>query len=299
MKRSPSRHCPASVRALTRARSASEMPTSALWRAPMRERLRGLAEHRGQQHVVDHHRQREPAGEAHADRADARAAAARVLGGGQRAQPRRDRARPLEGEAGELPRDAGGHERAHRVATGRRPAGIAEEVRHDRGAAGGDHPPAEDGELGRDARGLAHHDDGRTVPGPEDVAALAFGLEALLGVSRERGLPPADVAAGHGGTVASPFMPGPGRTLDPRLPVLVGLGAVDDGTPAADLMERAARAAADDAGAPELLDLARPHCGAPGLVVARRRRRGGWRCAWAHPRRAPCATRSASRSRRC
>jgi acetyl-CoA C-acetyltransferase len=48
-------------------------------------------------------------------------------------------------------------------------------------------------------------------------------------------------------------MPGPGRTLDPRLPVLVGLGAVADGAPAADLMERAARAAADDAGAPELL----------------------------------------------
>ena len=48
-------------------------------------------------------------------------------------------------------------------------------------------------------------------------------------------------------------MSGPGRTLDPRLPVLVGLGAVDDGAPAADLMEQAARAAAEDAGAPELL----------------------------------------------
>ena len=48
-------------------------------------------------------------------------------------------------------------------------------------------------------------------------------------------------------------MPGPGRTLQPRLPVLVGLGAVHDGAPAEDLMERAARAAADDAGAPELL----------------------------------------------
>ena len=51
-------------------------------------------------------------------------------------------------------------------------------------------------------------------------------------------------------------MPGPGRTLDPRLPVLVGLGAVHDGAPAEDLMERAARAAADDAGAPELLAFA-------------------------------------------
>jgi acetyl-CoA C-acetyltransferase len=46
---------------------------------------------------------------------------------------------------------------------------------------------------------------------------------------------------------------GPGHTLDPRLPVVVGLGAVDDDAPAADLMERAARQAAADAGTPELL----------------------------------------------
>ena len=59
---------------------------------PDGERLRRLAEDRGQQHVVDHHGQREPAGEAHADRAHARAAAARVLGRGQRPQPRGDRA---------------------------------------------------------------------------------------------------------------------------------------------------------------------------------------------------------------
>jgi acetyl-CoA C-acetyltransferase len=48
-------------------------------------------------------------------------------------------------------------------------------------------------------------------------------------------------------------MPEPGRRLDPRLPVIVGLGAVNDSAPAADLMEGAARAAADDAGAPALL----------------------------------------------
>jgi acetyl-CoA C-acetyltransferase len=48
-------------------------------------------------------------------------------------------------------------------------------------------------------------------------------------------------------------MPGTRRNLDPRLPVVVGLGAVDDSAPASDLMERAARAAADDAGAPGLL----------------------------------------------
>jgi acetyl-CoA C-acetyltransferase len=43
------------------------------------------------------------------------------------------------------------------------------------------------------------------------------------------------------------------RSLDPRLPVLVGLGAVRDAASVADLMTAAVRAAADDAGAPTLL----------------------------------------------
>jgi acetyl-CoA C-acetyltransferase len=46
---------------------------------------------------------------------------------------------------------------------------------------------------------------------------------------------------------------GPLRSLDPRLPVLVGLGAVDDSAPMADLMTDAVSAAATDAGAPALL----------------------------------------------
>jgi len=46
---------------------------------------------------------------------------------------------------------------------------------------------------------------------------------------------------------------GPARSLDPRLPVLVGLGAASHGAPAVDLMTAAVRAAAADAGAPGLL----------------------------------------------
>jgi acetyl-CoA C-acetyltransferase len=42
-------------------------------------------------------------------------------------------------------------------------------------------------------------------------------------------------------------------SLDPRLPVLVGLGVADDAAPVVDLMTEAVRAAAADAGAPGLL----------------------------------------------
>jgi acetyl-CoA C-acetyltransferase len=48
-------------------------------------------------------------------------------------------------------------------------------------------------------------------------------------------------------------VPEPVRSLDPRQPVLVGLGAVTDGAPVVELMTRAVRAAADDADAPRLL----------------------------------------------
>lgn len=41
--------------------------------------------------------------------------------------------------------------------------------------------------------------------------------------------------------------------VDPRTPVLVGVGTVSDDAPALELVERAVRAAADDAGAPSLL----------------------------------------------
>ena len=45
-------------------------------------------------------------------------------------------------------------------------------------------------------------------------------------------------------------MAGPFRSLDPRLPVLVGLGGVSAGAPVAELMTEAVRAAAADAGVP-------------------------------------------------
>ncbi len=48
-------------------------------------------------------------------------------------------------------------------------------------------------------------------------------------------------------------MAGPLRSLDPHLPVLVGLGAADDASPVVDLMTNAVTAAAADAGAPGLL----------------------------------------------
>ena len=48
-------------------------------------------------------------------------------------------------------------------------------------------------------------------------------------------------------------MAGPSRSLDPRLPVLVGLGTARVAAPVADLMTAAVLAAADDAGTPGLL----------------------------------------------
>ena len=48
-------------------------------------------------------------------------------------------------------------------------------------------------------------------------------------------------------------MPEPPGSLDPRQPILVGLGAAAEGAPAVDLMARAVRRAADDAGTIRLL----------------------------------------------
>ena len=217
------------------------------------ERERRLAEDGGQDHVVDHHRQGEAAGEAHPHDAHTRSTTALVLGRGQRAQPHSDRARLLQGEAGELLRDAGGPERLEGVAGGHRPPGIAEEVRQHRGAPGRRHAAAELGHLGRDARDLADDDDGGTAPDAVHVAPLATGLEEVLGEALERASRLACSTRRHGRTVASSVV---SRTLQPlgaRLPVLVGLGAVHDAAPVAELMTAAVRAAALDAGAPGLL----------------------------------------------
>ncbi len=60
------------------------------------------------------------------------------------------------------------------------------------------------------------------------------------------------------------------RSLDPRLPVLVGLGAAADAAPVVDLMTDAVSAAAADAGAPGAARPHRLHRRAPGHVVAHR-----------------------------
>ena len=188
--RSPSRQLPAAVRSLTRARSASEIPTSALCFLPERERQRGLAEDGSQHHVVDHHGQGEAAGEAHADDADPGTATALVLRCGQGAQPHRDGARLLQRETGELPRDAGRPEGLQGVPDRRRAAGFPEEVRQHRGAARRRHAASELRHLGRDPGHLADDDDGGTGADAVDVAAFAAGLEGVLGEAVQRGLPP-------------------------------------------------------------------------------------------------------------
>ena len=66
------------------------------------ERQRRLGEHRGEHRGLEHHREREVAGEAHADRADARTAALLVRQPRERAQPLRHRARLVGGECAEL-----------------------------------------------------------------------------------------------------------------------------------------------------------------------------------------------------
>ena len=84
-----------SSRAATVARSASDRPSERLRALPTGERQRRLAQHRREHLVVDRHREREAAGEAHADRADARTAALLVQVAGQRAQPVDDRRRAV------------------------------------------------------------------------------------------------------------------------------------------------------------------------------------------------------------
>src|SRR5215203_2232264 len=81
-------------------------PEVTLLRSGHAERERGLAEHRRDHDVIDHHREREPAGQAHADRADARSAALVVGELGERAQPRHDRAGPPGRPGRELAGDA-------------------------------------------------------------------------------------------------------------------------------------------------------------------------------------------------
>ena len=87
-----------------------------------RERHRRLAQHRCEHLVVDGHREREAAAEAHADRADAGPAGLRVQIAGERAQPRDDRRRLVERQVENSLRDAHLAERLRDVADRHRPA---------------------------------------------------------------------------------------------------------------------------------------------------------------------------------
>ena len=89
VKRRPSTQTPAATRSTTRSTSASLMPEGLAVGAVHRERERRLAQHRGDHHVVDHHGQGEPAGEAHPDRTHPGPAAPLVLGPGEGPEPRR------------------------------------------------------------------------------------------------------------------------------------------------------------------------------------------------------------------
>ncbi len=131
--------------------------------------------------------------------------------------------------------------------------GITEEVRQHGSAAGRGDAPPELGHQRGDAGHLADHDDGRPAADPVDVPSRPARFERLLLEVVERAFPSACLAGRHGRTVASSAVAGPARSLDPRLPVLAGLGTADDAAPVVDLMTAAVRAAADDAGAPGIL----------------------------------------------
>ena len=122
---------------------------------------------------------------------------------------------------------------------------------HGRAARRGNTPP----ELGHersDPRDLADHDHCRPTPDPIDVATLSVSYERLFGVALE-GVLPLRFARRHWRTVASPAVTQPDRSIDPRQPVLVGLGATNEPAPVAELMTEAVRRAAADAGTPMLL----------------------------------------------
>ena len=133
-----------------------------------------------------------------------------------------DRARLLQGEAGELARDARGADGAQRVPAGHGPSRITEEVRQHGSAAGRGDTPPELGHQRGDAGHLADHDDGGPAADPVDVPSRPVRFERLLVKSSSAAFPSACLAGRHGRTVASRVVAGPARSLDPRLPVLVG-----------------------------------------------------------------------------
>ena len=117
-----------------------------------------LRQHRRQHRWLQHHREREVAGEAHADGADARPAAFLVSQPRQRAQPLRDRARFVGREGTELGAHAGSLEHGDAFVDLRHGAIAPEQRGHVDAEARIAHPAGEARDLRADAGHLGHHD---------------------------------------------------------------------------------------------------------------------------------------------
>ena len=130
-----------------------------------------LAEDRRHHGGVDAHGEREAAGQAHADGADAGTGAATVLVGGQFAQVAHDGTRPLRGEHGELAAHAGARHRGERVGDGGVAPGRAEEVGQHRRHASLGHAPRELCDEWGDAGHFVDDDDRRPRSQSIDVVA--------------------------------------------------------------------------------------------------------------------------------
>ena len=142
-----------------------ELVGSDLQAAGVVERQRRLRQDRGEHRRLEHHRQREVAGEAHADRADAATTALLVREPGERAQPHGHRARLAGGERAELGADARAAQRGRALLDARHGAVAAEQRGHVHGESGVANPAAEAGDVRADAGHLRHHDHRRSAAG--------------------------------------------------------------------------------------------------------------------------------------
>ena len=167
-------------------------PDRASSRLRHRDRERRLAQHGSDRRLVEHHPESEAAGEAHADRTDARSPTFGVHLLREHTQPQRDRRRLVGGERGELLRDARRDHRLKAVADRRLTAGLAEHGREHGGEPFVGESPPEGSDLRADARHLGHHDDaGPRADAEQRVRAPLRGereaVESVEGVGRRAG----------------------------------------------------------------------------------------------------------------
>ena len=153
-----------------------------------RHRHGGLRQHRRHDRRLRHHGQRIAAGEAHADRADALAAAFAMHLLRQRPQPIDDGARFAAAPDLELARDAHVLEHlAQRIAGRDGPPRLAEQAGQEHGHARFGHPVGKADHLRMQAGNFMDDDDGRPGPAPIHIAAPAPVIEGEFGVVLERG----------------------------------------------------------------------------------------------------------------